>query len=342
LKRSRLVARAPGLAFVVALVTTSLPGSVSPVHAAPPAAEDRAETLFHEGKRLYDAGRYDEACARLQESDALDPAVGTLGLFAACEEKRGHLGQAMLAYREVARRARASSDARGAVADQRAKELEARIPRIVIEAPAGTRVHVAGREVTERGDQEPLRLDPGRVEILAKRQDGTTWSRSYDLAERASVVVVISEDDRAAPAAASVTGGEGGGPPIATFVLGGVGVVSLGVMTAFGVSAMSQNDASNDFQSQCETGDTTACASGKDAREGAETTSTLATVAFGASVAALAAAGVVWLLDDGGDEASASAAGAGAGAGRNQRQVDGGVRVVPGPGVAGLGLAHGF
>lgn len=302
------------------LVAVSAPGS-----AAPPAPEDRADALFNEGKTLYDAGEYDAACAKLRESDALDPAVGTLGLFAACEEKRAHLGEALRAYREVARRAQAEGDARGAVADERATDLEARIPRIVIEAPEGTLVFVGGREVAERGDAQPLRLDPGRVEIQAKRKDGTSWQRGYDLRERASIVVVISQDDRGESAPASAEP-DSSGPPIGTLVLGGVGIAGLGVMTAFGVSAMAQNDDSADLELGCEGGDTTACGEGQDAREGAETSATLATIAFGVGVAALAAAGVVWILDGGGEASEAR----------------GTFHVVPGPGVAGLGVARGF
>jgi hypothetical protein len=300
-------------------------GAGGTAHAAPPASEDRADALFHEGKRLYDAGEYAASCAKLRESDSLDPAVGTLCLLAACEEKRSHLVEAMRAYREVARRAKTTGDARGAVADKRATELEARIPRIVIEAPEGTQVFVGGREIAERGETHPLRLDPGRVEIQAKRRDGTSWSRAYELAERASVVVVISEDDSGDAPPAGVDDGASG-PPIASIVLGGVGIAGLGVMTAFGVSAMAQNGDSEDLQLECEAGDAQACGAGRDAREGAQTASTLATVAFGVGVASLAAAGVVWILDDGeGAETDAAR-----------------TTIAPGPGLAGLALRRSF
>ncbi len=322
------------------VLTATGPAQAAPqasAEASPPGAaqagEDRADALFHEGKRLYDAGQYDASCAKLRESDVVDPAVGTLGLLAACEEKRGHLGEALRSYREVARRARAEGDARGAVAEARVRELETRIPRIVIDAPDGSKVSVDGREIVERGEQQPLRLDPGRVEIQAQRRDGTSWSRTYTLVERASVVVVISEDDRAeaAPAASA-------GPPLGTIVLGGVGVAGFGVMAGFGVSAMVQNGDSEDLQLQCERGDAGACNAGQDARAGAETASTVATVAFGVGVAAIAAAGVVWIFDDGGEGAVARGGGRRSGqASRFPR-----LRIVPGPGVAGMALERGF
>ena len=40
-----------------------------------------AETLFQEGKRLLDAERYAEACVKFEQSQKLDPAVGTLPLL---------------------------------------------------------------------------------------------------------------------------------------------------------------------------------------------------------------------------------------------------------------------
>jgi hypothetical protein len=311
------------LVVLAASVTALL--SASAADAATP-DEERAEALFREGKTEYDAGRFDVACAKLAESDALDPAVGTLGMLAACEEKRGHIGQALTAYREVARRAGAADDPRGAFAERRAASLDPRVPRVVVEAPAGVRVLIDGKEVTARGTQQPLRPDPGDVVVEATRPDGSRWAHSYDLPEGAAIVVVIPElgSDPARPQPEPPRDHEeGGGPPVGAVLLGGVGVVGLGLMSGFGISAASRNARSEDLQRTCEAGDAAACASGEDERDAASSAATVATVSFGVGATCLAAGALWWFLDRPAKAPSTAT-------------------VVVGPGDVGLGLARSF
>ena len=90
-----------------------------------------AEALFEQGRKLYDAGRYEEACERLEGSQRIEPSVGTLGLLAACFERQGRLASAWERYIETATRARVCGDKRGVFARDRATVLERRVPTLM-------------------------------------------------------------------------------------------------------------------------------------------------------------------------------------------------------------------
>ncbi|HYJ09621.1 MAG TPA: hypothetical protein VEX18_11445, partial [Polyangiaceae bacterium] len=67
-------------AFVALLLATPALADSSDTAAAPKSTNARAaaEALFQEGVRLYEAGDFAAACQRLEASEALDVAVGTL------------------------------------------------------------------------------------------------------------------------------------------------------------------------------------------------------------------------------------------------------------------------
>jgi hypothetical protein len=78
--------RAPaalGAASLAFVATTALA-------ADPPAAQ----ALFERGKTLLDQRRVDDACRAFEESQRLDPGIGTLFHLADCEERRGRTATA--------------------------------------------------------------------------------------------------------------------------------------------------------------------------------------------------------------------------------------------------------
>src|SRR5947208_8874106 len=68
----------------------------------------RAEKLYDEAIELLDRGDYTQACPKLEQSDQLDPALGTRFNLAECYEHEGKLASALIRFRQVAIVARES------------------------------------------------------------------------------------------------------------------------------------------------------------------------------------------------------------------------------------------
>ncbi len=81
--------------------------------AAPPTDEEKAiaRTLFEQGRSLVRAGKWDEACPKLAESQRLDPGIGTLYNLADCHEHVGKLAAAWVEFSEVQDQAKRSNQA---------------------------------------------------------------------------------------------------------------------------------------------------------------------------------------------------------------------------------------
>src|SRR5262245_62312100 len=94
--------------------TPMLLAGVAAAQETPPPPE--ALRLFEAGKIAFDAGRFADACHKLDASVKIHVTVGALGLLAACNEEVGRFATARRQYLETAQRAAAVHDARGAFA----------------------------------------------------------------------------------------------------------------------------------------------------------------------------------------------------------------------------------
>src|SRR3954469_8263227 len=130
---SRLRGLRHGGVFLVFLVAVGVL-LAAPVRAEPTSSDKAAaEGLFSDARRLMVAGKFQEACPKLEASQRLDPAVGTVLNLADCYERSGRTASAWMEFLEAASAARQSGSAdREAEARGRASALESRLSYLVI------------------------------------------------------------------------------------------------------------------------------------------------------------------------------------------------------------------
>lgn len=299
-----------GVAALALALTATRPARAEP---PAPSAEDvtRAERLFKEAKDLIDAKRVAEACPKLQESQRLDPRLGTLLHLAACHQVQGRSVAAWLEFNDAAAlAARQKQPDREALARARAAELERSLPRVVIELPQGTapgnvRVRLDGDVLVPGVVGAPLPLDAGRHIVEVSAPTKRTWAKTFDVGpDRTTSTLTVPKlepeaDASAAPLAAGpapvaapppTKSGSGDGLRTVGLVVAGAGLVGLGVGTVFGLRAASQRD---DADRSCAGRFCTDA--GLAEHDRARTSALVSTIAFGVGAAATAT-GVTLLL----------------------------------------------
>lgn len=272
-------------------------------HAGDPAT---AQALFDQGRKLMAQEKWAEACPKLEESQRLDPAGGTLLHLALCREHEGRVATAWALYQDAL--AQAKRDAR----KDRAKSAQDRIDAL---GPKVSRVRVKVALANRRADGftvlrddvvvgeaqwgELVPLDPGPHVLTAKAQGRKPWSSRIEVsavAQELEVVVPELEPDldaqaagagagaRAgdgAPAAASSRfddGKRGDGQRTAGIVLTGAGVVGVVVGSVFGMVSISKG---NEADEECAPPDFKLCnAKGVEAGNSAQSAGNVSTIAF--------------------------------------------------------------
>ncbi|MDB4987271.1 MAG: hypothetical protein JWN04_2449 [Myxococcaceae bacterium] len=133
-----------------------------------------AEALFDRGITLLKEGRLEEACVRLEQSNAVEHGIGTMLYLAECYEKSGRTASAWALFREASSEAQAAGQVeRAAAGRQRAERLEPTLSRLTVEVPEAHRV--PGLEVSRNGTPIPkglwglpLPVDPGEQHIAVR------------------------------------------------------------------------------------------------------------------------------------------------------------------------------
>jgi hypothetical protein len=308
-------------ACLVAGAAAGIPASAAAQGTKDKAAQ--AQALFDDGLSLMKAGKYAEACPKLQQSQKLDPAMGTQYRLAECYESAGLIGTAWALFTEVAEAAKKAGRAdREGQARQHATALRPRVPMMTI----SLRPEIAGLPGLEvRRDGEPVDradhnrkapVDPGAHTITVAATRKKPWQQTVRALEGGAVEVSVPalEDDasaaaspatpdaspprsaEASPPEAKVAGAgasPGTGQRIGALVVGVVGLGGVAVGSAFGLIAKGQW---NDALSHCKGGDPTRCdASGISTGGDASRSATISTVGFVAGGAVIATALVVFL-----------------------------------------------
>jgi hypothetical protein len=174
--------------------------------AAPVLAQTRAtaaEVLFREAIEALDHGNVKVACAKFDESQRLDPAIGTLMNLAACHEREGKTATAWTEYAQAASQAASSGQKeREKLARTRVAALEKQLRRVVVTAPArpvrGMAVKLDGDPFTTFGTAVPL--DPGEHVLEATAPAKKAWKTTVRVAPSAGTdSVAVPELADAAP-----------------------------------------------------------------------------------------------------------------------------------------------
>jgi len=266
-----------------------------------PAPSSEAEQRFRRGQSLLQAGRVADACREFEESQRLEPALGTLLNMANCHERLERLLLAMREFQEAASAAHAAgiTDVES-FARERASTLAREIPSLEVRvdratAPAGLSVRVGSMLIAPPEWGIPRPVEPGRYRIEATAPGRVSFQKELTLARGSGRLIVhIPNLPEAAPATESDSPSDSGvrfGPRrVAAIVAGGVGVAGVVTGTIFGLRSMSKHD---DSERYCDNGRCTE-QRGVDLSSEARTAGNLSTVAFAIGAAGLAGGAVLW------------------------------------------------
>jgi hypothetical protein len=217
--------------------------------AQPSAADEAAaESLYLEAERLIDAGRPALACAKLRESQRLDPQLGTLLHLADCYEQNGQTASAWVTFREAAEVATTRGDSRAETAIARAAALATRLATITIAVPnelPGLEVQRDGRPITPAMWGSAIPVDPGTTRVEARAPHRQTWSEEIRVSGPGATVITVPP---LAPA------NEGSHAAKRT-TLGWIGIASGGaLLAAGGILTAIATSKSNDADAICPSG----------------------------------------------------------------------------------------
>jgi hypothetical protein len=301
-------------AAVVLLALSTM--QIARVHAqAGGDARAAAQALFDSARTLMAQDNYNDACPKLEESQRLDPGVGTQFNLAVCYEAIGRNASAWSLFLEVAASAhRAAERAREEVARSRAATLEPKLSKLRIVVPddartAGLRV-LRGTVAVGPGQWGvALPTDPGTYTITAsapgKRSMQVTISVPDD-GDTSTITLGPLVDAPPEPRAAQATQPEPswtarlGSQRVVGLGLGAGALLAAGTGSVFAVLALNDKSASQD---DC---DHDACnQDGLDKRNAARANGNRATVAFIAAGALAAGAVVLYVTGGHGDVESA-------------------------------------
>lgn len=182
------------------------------LHALPAAAQ-RAEAnfLFDEGRAAMARRDFAAAVSKLEQSQQLDPAVGTLLNLAECYASLGRSASAWSAYRDASSLAATTRQLeRERYAARKAQELEPQLSRLVVSIKPPARV--PGLTLTRNGVLLPeglwgaaLPVDPGAQHLEAKAPGYQTWKLDVDVTAGAGSKQVEVSELVAEPAAPPAT-----------------------------------------------------------------------------------------------------------------------------------------
>lgn len=239
------------LAILVTLFTATV--CSTRVARAQTQAENRtlAQSLFDEGRRLVSAGDYAHACEKLEQSQRLDPGVGTQLNIAHCYELSGRTASAWSAYAEAASAAKAAGQPdREDYARERAQALETGLAKLSITLSAqrlkGLLILRNGQPLDGSALGTAVAVDPGDYRLEASAPGYRDWSTTLHVQPRETTKLEIPRLAPLRSGEASRSGVGTAGQRLAStqgraaLIVAGAGLVGLSVGGALALAAESQ------------------------------------------------------------------------------------------------------
>ena len=287
-----------------------------------------AESLFDDGLKAMKSAHFAEACPKLEESERIDPAIGTLLYLGECYEKTGRTASAWATFREAASAAAAQGETdRTRVATARADRLQPTLSKLTIRVVPET-AQLSALRVTR--DSTPLAsalfgtaipVDPGKYHVVASADGYQSFETDVEVAangdNKSLEIPALKVSNTPPPAVAGVGATAPGVPPsvspdsspprnselaappahgnglrTAAYVTGAIGVVGLGIGSFFGIRAISKN---SDAESHCPRGNLCDDPQGESLTNDAKHAAVASNIAIGAGAAFVVGSVVLFL-----------------------------------------------
>ncbi len=290
----------------------------APRASAQPSGEQVAEKLFNEAIALVTAGKYTDACPKFEESQRLDPALGTQFNLADCYEHTGKKGSARRIFIDVADAAKAAGKAeREKTSRERAAALESIAPRLTISVPSSAasmrlEVLVDGAPFPQAKWNRAQPFDAGTHTVAAAAPGKKPYEAKVTLQDAKASELLIPEPENEPVAALAPVGpngtGEdpGNGRRRSALIVGAVGVVGLAVGAGAGIFSIVKNGQAKEL---CPSFSSCPNADGRSQWNAATDAGTVSTIGFVAGGAIVAAAAILYFTAPKNAASSGSAAG---------------------------------
>jgi hypothetical protein len=275
----------------------------------------RAEALFREARQNLTEGNYSAACPKLEESQRLDPATGTLFNLARCYELAGRLATAWTAYIDVAEQThRDAQHQREAAARERIAALESRLSFLVVRLteplPASIHLLLDGKDMPLARAGVAVPIDAGEHALRASAPGKRDWDARFRVegdTQRVELLVPALDDVAtppsrgselpAPPAAVSEHAHGWSGQRTMAAVLGGAAIVAAGAGTYLGIEEIRLVDRTRDARNKTDW---------QAAHDSAIEAGNWSTGVFIGSGVLVAAAGLLWFTAQRPDRTSGS------------------------------------
>jgi hypothetical protein len=233
-------------------VLGALLGLPSSAQAQTADASDRAQRLFVEASTLIEQGDFATACPKFEESQRLDPALGTQFNLALCQMRIGRSGSAFRNLRAVQKLAHsAGKSGREEAAREHLRELRERARYLVFTvADNNVTLRVDG-ELVERDDWSYYPVDPGEHAIEATAPARQPWRTAVQIPASGALAEPLTVKVPILPTAGgtrvvTVTAEGTNTRRVVGLSVGAVGVVGLGIAVATSIMIASAKSTADD------------------------------------------------------------------------------------------------